>query len=140
MKYRKEERLDIARRVYDREMTVSEAAIKYDISPDTVKGLRLYRTQTGLPPMNRGGGASLLRNAATLGDSSLKKYEGMTREELIDELVMARINEARLKIGELPMNSLRGAVKNRAVFLGRKALDISKKLGGKAGANPYLEV
>ncbi len=48
MKYRKEERLDIARRVYDREMTVSEAAIKYDISPINVKrrcGGNLWRTR-----------------------------------------------------------------------------------------------
>lgn len=100
MKYTKEERLDIAKRVYDREMTVSEAAIKFDISPDTVKGyLRLYRTQTGLPPMNKGGYTATLRKIAPQGDSSLKEYEGMTKEELIDELVMARINEARLKKG-----------------------------------------
>ena len=32
-------------------------------------------------------------------DSSLKEYESMSKEELIDALVMARINEARLKKG-----------------------------------------
>ena len=48
MKYTKEQRLDIAKRVYDGELTVEEAAVKY---------------------------------------------------ELIDALVMARINEARLKKG-----------------------------------------
>ncbi len=35
-------------------------------------------------------------------------------------------------IGEPPMNFVRGTVRNRAVFLGKNALDISKKLGGKA--------
>lgn len=32
-------------------------------------------------------------------DPSLKEYESMSKEELIDALVMARINEARLKKG-----------------------------------------
>ena len=31
MKYTKEQRLDIANRVYNHELTVSEAAVKYDL-------------------------------------------------------------------------------------------------------------
>lgn len=49
LKYRvgKKARLDIVRLVYSREMTVSVAAIKFDMSPNTVKGyLRLSRTKT----------------------------------------------------------------------------------------------
>ena len=50
MKYTKEQRLDIAKRVYDGELTVEEAAVKYDLNPSSVKGyLRLYRAETGLP-------------------------------------------------------------------------------------------
>ncbi len=42
MKYTKDERLDIAKRIYDRELTVEEAAVKYDLNPSTIKGyLRL---------------------------------------------------------------------------------------------------
>ncbi len=48
MKYTREQRLDIAKRVYDRELTVEEAAVKYDLNPSSVKGyLRLYRAETG---------------------------------------------------------------------------------------------
>lgn len=48
MKYTKEQRLDIARRVYDGELTIEEAAVKYDLNPSSVKGyLRLYRAETG---------------------------------------------------------------------------------------------
>ncbi|MFQ7287787.1 MAG: transposase [Lacrimispora saccharolytica] len=54
MKYTKEQRLDIAKRVYDGELTVEEAAVKYDLNPSSVKGyLRLYRAETGLPPRTR---------------------------------------------------------------------------------------
>ena len=42
MKYTKEQRLDIARRVYDGDLTVEEAAVKYELNPSSVKGyLRL---------------------------------------------------------------------------------------------------
>ena len=51
MKYTKEQRLDIAKRIYDGELTVEEAAVKYKLNPSSVKGyLRLYRAETGLPP------------------------------------------------------------------------------------------
>ena len=101
MKYTREQRLDIARRIYDGEMTVEEAAVKYHLNPSSVKGyLRLYRAETGLPPRTR----RKIEGTATQPvegpeDSSLKEYESMSKEELIDALIMARINEARLKKG-----------------------------------------
>jgi transposase-like protein len=50
MKYTKEQRLDIAKHVYDENLTVAEAAVKYNLDPSTVKYyLRLYREETGLP-------------------------------------------------------------------------------------------
>lgn len=101
MKYTKEQRLDIAKRVYDGELTVEEAAVKYDLNPSSVKGyLRLYRAETGLPPRTRTKKAGkVTQSIETPKDSSLKEYESMSKEELIDALVMARINEARLKKG-----------------------------------------
>lgn len=51
MKYIREQRLDIARCVYDGELTVAEATVKYELSPSSVKGyLRLYRSEAGLLP------------------------------------------------------------------------------------------
>lgn len=101
MKYTKEQRLDIAKRVYDGELTVEEAAVKYDLNPSSVKGyLRLYRAETGLPPRTRTKKAGkVTQSIETPKDSSFKEYESMSKEELIDALVMARINEARLKKG-----------------------------------------
>lgn len=101
MKYTREQRLDIAKRVYDGELTVEEAAVKYQLNPSSVKGyLRLYRAETGLPPrMRKKKIGSITQPAKDPEDSSLKEYEAMSKEELIDALVMARINEARLKKG-----------------------------------------
>ena len=107
MKYTKEQRLDIAKRVYDGELTVEEAAVRYDLNPSSVKGyLRLYRAETGLPTRTRRKNArSYMQPSPEPGDSSLKEYESMSKEELIDALVMARINEARLKKGYIVKGS-----------------------------------
>lgn len=101
MKYTREQRLDIARCVYDRELTVEEAAVKYELNPSSVKGyLRLYRAETGLPPRTcRKKTRNVAQPVEGPKDSGLKEYESMSKEELIDALVMARINEARLKKG-----------------------------------------
>ena len=99
MKYTREQRLDIAKRVYDGELTVEEAAVKYQLNPSSVKGyLRLYRAETGLPPrMRRKKTGNVTQPIEAPNDTSLKEYESMSKEEFIDALVMARINEARLK-------------------------------------------
>ncbi len=102
MKYTREQRLDIAKRVYDGELTVEEVAVKYELNPSSVKGyLRLYRAETGLPPRTRRKKTENVTQhiEEEQKDSSLKEYESMSKEELIDALVMARINEARLKKG-----------------------------------------
>lgn len=97
MKYTKEQRLDIARRVYDEELTIEKAAVKYNLNPSSVKGyLRLYRAETGFPPRTRTKKAGTATQPIEIPkDSSLEKYESMSKEELINALVMAQINEAR---------------------------------------------
>lgn len=82
-------------------MTVEEAAVKYSLNPYSVKGyLRLYRTETGLPPRTPTKSArAVTRVIETPKNLNLEEYEPMSKEELIDALVMARINEARLKKG-----------------------------------------
>ena len=73
----------------------------YQLNPSSVKGyLRLYRAETGLPPrMRRKKTGNVTQPIEAPNDTSLKEYESMSKEELIDALVMARINEARLKKG-----------------------------------------
>lgn len=101
MKYAREQRLDIARCVYDGELTVEETAVKYELNPSSVKGyLRLYRAETGLPPRTCGKRTrEVTQPIEDQKEPSLKEYESMSKEELIDALIMARINEARLKKG-----------------------------------------
>ncbi len=51
MKYTKEQRLDIGRRIYDGEMTKYQVAEQYEISDQTARDyMRLYRHENDLPP------------------------------------------------------------------------------------------
>ncbi len=100
MKYRVEERMGIGRRIYNGEMSCQGAAELYGINKHTAKRyLWLYRDTNGLAP-KKGRCESLSRNVVKRVPSSsggMADYESMTREELIQELVLAKINEARAK-------------------------------------------
>lgn len=99
MKYTKEERLEIGRRIYEDEVTRYRAAEVYSISEQTARDyMRLYRDVNQLPAKQRrksSANASCFRNAP----ADMEDLEAMTKEELIQELVKARITEARLKKG-----------------------------------------
>lgn len=99
MKYAREERLEIGRKIYSGEITKYEASEQYDISINSARDyMRLYRDVNALPPKNHRG--SCTRSQATAKpQESLEEIQSMSREELIDALVSARINEARLKKG-----------------------------------------
>lgn len=50
MKYTKEQRLDIGRRIYEGEISRYEAAEEYDINEQTARGyMRMYRDVNQLP-------------------------------------------------------------------------------------------
>lgn len=104
MKYTLEQRLDIGRRIYEGEITRFQAAQEYNINHNTARNyMRLYRDTNNLPSKNSG-----RMNLTTKAKSSfsievkqpnLEEYESMTKEELIQALVQARITETRLKKG-----------------------------------------
>ena len=99
MKYTKEQRLDIGRRIYEGEIGRFDAAEEYGIGPDTARAyMRLYRDENHLPAKRAekitGKIGGILRIPTSLED-----YEAMSKEELIQELVRAKIVEARLKKG-----------------------------------------
>ncbi len=98
MKYTKEDRLDIGRRIYDGEITRYEAADIYDIGVQTARNyMRIYRDTNHLPPKShRKDGPIKVSKKSPAG---MEELESMTKEELIHELVKARITEARLKKG-----------------------------------------
>ena len=97
MHYTKEERLNIGQRIYNGEITRYQAAEEYGISDQTARDyMRLYRDANHLPPKNS---TRKSYQAAAIPPVNLEDMEAMTKEELIEELIRARIAEARLKKG-----------------------------------------
>ena len=99
MKYTKEERLNIGRRIYNGEISRYQAAEEYDIGEQTARSyMRLYRDANRLPPKHNARNSHIAPCAHTT-PAGMEELEAMTKEELIQELVKARITEARLKKG-----------------------------------------
>ena len=100
MKYTKQERIEIGRRVYNGELTRYQAAEEYGLNDNTVRSyMRMYRDINGLPAKRSTKPAG---NAVIVQKPCIPEYEeyaDMTKEQLIRELVKARITEARLKKG-----------------------------------------
>ena len=98
MKYTKEERLEIGRRIYDGEISRYDAAEQYNISDQTARDyMRMYRDVNQLPPKH--GKRSIAVLTPSKAPADIEDLESMTKEELIRELIKARITEARLKKG-----------------------------------------
>ncbi len=99
MKYSKKERLEIGRRIYQGEITLATAATEYDINLYTARDyLRLYKASENLaiPTGYKSGGTQ----ESTLAYApSTEKYKQMSKEELIDEIIKAKIETARAKKG-----------------------------------------
>ena len=98
MKYTQKERLDIGRQIYDGELSRYEAAEQYGINEQTARSyMRMYRDANHLPPKRskRAISAPSFKTAP----AGMEELESMTKEQLIRELVKARITEARLKKG-----------------------------------------
>ena len=99
MKYTRDQRLDIGRRIYEGEISRFEAAAEYDIGSDTARSyMRLYRDEHHLPARHAENNAGKTKQSSQPPDR-LEDYEAMSKEELIQELVRAKIVEARLKKG-----------------------------------------
>ncbi len=98
MKCTKEERLDIGKRIYDGEISRYEAAELYGISDDSARRyMRMYRDANHLPPKRLK--KSISAPSFKTSPQGMDDLESMSKEELIQELVKARITEARLKKG-----------------------------------------
>ena len=104
MKYTLKQRLDIGRRIYEGELTRFQAAEEYGINDNTARNyMWLYRDTNHLPPKNAGRkrktDASKTPQPIEAKQPDFESYESMTKEELIQALIQARITEARLKKG-----------------------------------------
>lgn len=93
MKYTKEERFIIGQRIYEGEITTAVAAERYNINFYTARDyLRAYKAS--IPQKTD-------PNKCNPVDKSHSSYEHMSKNELIDELIKAKIGEARAKKGYL---------------------------------------
>ena len=98
MKYTKDQRWDIGRRIYYSEISRYEAAEEYGISEQTARNyMRMYRDANRLPPKR--GQRSISALSFKKEPAELDELKSMTKEELIQELIKAKITEARLKKG-----------------------------------------
>ena len=102
MKYNKEQRLDIGRRIYDGEIDCYQAAEQYDINHYTARDyMRMYRDTNQLPKKTKtkSNNNSISTISTSNNQATLQEYQDMSKEELIQALIRARITEARLKKG-----------------------------------------
>lgn len=98
MKYTKEERLQIGREIYTHAITIGEAAEKYDIDWYTARNyMRMYKELNNLPPMSDG-----IEELKAINKDKKKKFDdlqNLSKEQLIDEVIKARIEAERAKKG-----------------------------------------
>ena len=100
MKHSLEERMDIGRRMYLHEITYKEAMEIYGLSESCAhKYMTDYKKAQGIPLANT---VSKMKNSSVLKSLSspdIDTYMAMSKEELINELIIAKANELRAKKG-----------------------------------------
>lgn len=117
---KKEERIEIGRQIFHREVTRQEAMLKYSISKNTVDNyLKEYKLSAGIPLQQHN---SIQRSLAVLQNDDkvdIEKYRSMSKDELIDELIKAKASELRAKKGYEVKGS--GAEKEFSILKGRNS-------------------
>ena len=110
MKYSKEQRIDIGRQVYTHELSRMETSEKYGVSDSSLDVyVSLYKLSSGIQTQNS---RVAIRNKTDKTDWheqkkkedtsdtwNIESYRAMTKEELINEIIRAKVNEARAKKG-----------------------------------------
>ena len=101
MRYKKEEQLAIGRQVYNNEITHNEAVQKYDVSDSSIdKYVHAYKKSVGLPVKETTHKHPPRQKIPKqCGDLDIDAYMAMSKEELINELIIAKANELRAKKG-----------------------------------------
>ena len=100
MKYTKEQRIDIGRQVFTHEISHTDAEKKYGVVKSCIdRYIQDYKNANGIPTetrANRSERPALVKQELPL---DIEAYKAMSKEELIDELIRAKVNEARAKKG-----------------------------------------
>ena len=101
MKYSKEDSLAIGKEVHEGLITVPEAVVKYSVSDTTItRYLAAYKDSVGIPiDKAKKSKSNKISTLVTNYGLDISDYQDMSKEELIDELIKAKVNEARAKKG-----------------------------------------
>ena len=100
MKYTREERLDIGRRIYTQEITYKEAMEIYNLSESAAHlYLAEYKRANGIPVRTQSPPKQKSQKQLASSDLDIETYMSMSKEELIAELIKAKANELRAKKG-----------------------------------------
>lgn len=97
MKYTLEEKLEIGKEIYTGNLKIHEASVKYNMGTTTAREcMRLYRDANNLPSRNETENPKVFIKADKLDYSDL---ESLSKEQLIDEIIKARVEIERAKKG-----------------------------------------
>ncbi|MBQ6544883.1 MAG: hypothetical protein IJL72_04010 [Lachnospiraceae bacterium] len=105
MKYTLEEKIDIGRQLYTREKSRAELKAKYGVCNTSLSNfLRQYKIANGIPERTHipTPGKPAKRPVSKPDYPALpdiEAYRSMSKEELINELILAKANELRAKKG-----------------------------------------
>lgn len=98
MKYTKEQRLDIGKQIYTGELSKEDAMSKYGVSLSSVeKYMTLYKHANNIPVQQFKSKSQ--SKVKPLADADLELYQSMSKEELIQQLIISKANELRAKKG-----------------------------------------
>ena len=93
MRYTQSERLDIGKEIVTGKISVGDATTKYGISLRTAQlYARQYREKHDIPSPAKS-------SSMKVSDFDIEAYQAMSKDELINELIKAKVNEARAKKG-----------------------------------------
>lgn len=98
MKYTKEQRLDIGKKIYTREITVAQASEQYEVNLYTARDyMRLFRDINDLPPLDSD--SEIQNSSIKSKHTTLDELGRLSKQQLIAEVIKARIEAERAKKG-----------------------------------------
>lgn len=104
MKFRKEERVEVGRQIYESGLSNLKAAEQLGISEESARRYRiLYEKAYGLEhdssKQRKGNVGAKITYVPQSNAVKSEDYSSMSKEELIEELMQSKIRESRLKKG-----------------------------------------